>query len=171
MAVTLIAILSLLALGQSPVEDGARALLRGDYRAAAAVLRPFTEGPNADPAAQFLMAALSLSDRGGEFNQGRACALLTEAGRSTHVFAQPAMEVADSIRAEMGPGGAQFCMGGTVPEYAPGSFTLGPGHRVDINPSNVVVSYGGVETRVMTCLLYTSPSPRDRTRSRMPSSA
>ena len=24
---------------------------------------------------------------------------------------------------------------------------------------------------VMTCLLYTSPSPRDRTRSRMPSSA
>ena len=25
--------------------------------------------------------------------------------------------------------------------------------------------------RVLTCLLYTSPSPRDRTRSRMPSSA
>ena len=28
-----------------------------------------------------------------------------------------------------------------------------------------------VETQVTTCLLYTSPSPRDRTRSRMPSSA
>ena len=27
------------------------------------------------------------------------------------------------------------------------------------------------DTRVMSCLLYTSPSPRDRTRSRMPSSA
>ena len=27
------------------------------------------------------------------------------------------------------------------------------------------------ETDFMTCLLYTSPSPRDRTRSRMPSSA
>ena len=27
------------------------------------------------------------------------------------------------------------------------------------------------ETRLDTCLLYTSPSPRDRTRSRMPSSA
>ena len=26
-------------------------------------------------------------------------------------------------------------------------------------------------TRIITCLLYTSPSPRDRTRSRMPSSA
>ena len=28
-----------------------------------------------------------------------------------------------------------------------------------------------LETLVMVCLLYTSPSPRDRTRSRMPSSA
>ena len=27
------------------------------------------------------------------------------------------------------------------------------------------------DTKVVTCLLYTSPSPRDRTRSRMPSSA
>ena len=27
------------------------------------------------------------------------------------------------------------------------------------------------EARLKTCLLYTSPSPRDRTRSRMPSSA
>ena len=27
------------------------------------------------------------------------------------------------------------------------------------------------ETNVITCLLYTSPSPRDRTSSRMPSSA
>ena len=30
---------------------------------------------------------------------------------------------------------------------------------------------GRVQTFVDTCLLYTSPSPRDRTRSRMPSSA
>ena len=28
-----------------------------------------------------------------------------------------------------------------------------------------------VNTNIMDCLLYTSPSPRDRTRSRMPSSA
>ena len=28
-----------------------------------------------------------------------------------------------------------------------------------------------ISTRIMPCLLYTSPSPRDRTRSRMPSSA
>ena len=29
----------------------------------------------------------------------------------------------------------------------------------------------GIRAVVMNCLLYTSPSPRDRTRSRMPSSA
>ena len=31
--------------------------------------------------------------------------------------------------------------------------------------------WGGVGLQVTLCLLYTSPSPRDRTRSRMPSSA
>ena len=34
-----------------------------------------------------------------------------------------------------------------------------------------VVMAGGFGTRLYPCLLYTSPSPRDRTRSRMPSSA
>ena len=33
-----------------------------------------------------------------------------------------------------------------------------------------LTSYGAY-SRALTCLLYTSPSPRDRTRSRMPSSA
>ena len=38
----------------------------------------------------------------------------------------------------------------------------------------VIKNDGGVQTykvRLCDCLLYTSPSPRDRTRSRMPSSA
>ena len=33
------------------------------------------------------------------------------------------------------------------------------------------LSFYGVTDQLPTCLLYTSPSPRDRTRSRMPSSA
>ena len=42
--------------------------------------------------------------------------------------------------------------------------------------SNSALNYindinSGVYTQSNTCLLYTSPSPRDRTRSRMPSSA
>jgi len=37
-------------------------------------------------------------------------------------------------------------------------------------PEGVIVQFGG-QTPLNICLLYTSPSPRDRTRSRMPSSA
>ena len=44
------------------------------------------------------------------------------------------------------------------------NFNRSNGIEIDyVDPSNLVYSY--------TCLLYTSPSPRDRTRSRMPSSA
>ena len=35
----------------------------------------------------------------------------------------------------------------------------------------VIFGYLRAVQRYLTCLLYTSPSPRDRTRSRMPSSA
>ena len=48
-----------------------------------------------------------------------------------------------------------------------------PGDKV-INPANKSWGIGQVQSIIkdkVTCLLYTSPSPRDRTRSRMPSSA
>ena len=49
-------------------------------------------------------------------------------------------------------------------------YGLGPHKSVDEKPSG-----GGpgmvLRADVIDCLLYTSPSPRDRTRSRMPSSA
>ena len=38
--------------------------------------------------------------------------------------------------------------------------------KSDLNPDPLLTDFD-----IMTCLLYTSPSPRDRTRSRMPSSA
>ena len=53
--------------------------------------------------------------------------------------------------------------------------TISSGHAY--RPFQVVEIAGAEQTeyngqfRVLTCLLYTSPSPRDRTRSRMPSSA
>ena len=40
---------------------------------------------------------------------------------------------------------------------------------VSIKESNEITTSHGIMMK--TCLLYTSPSPRDRTRSRMPSSA
>ena len=39
------------------------------------------------------------------------------------------------------------------------------------NTNNAILSMDRYEDNLVTCLLYTSPSPRDRTRSRMPSSA
>ena len=55
-----------------------------------------------------------------------------------------------------------------VPNLAPGSYTV----RVSndgYKPSGTSVTLNANQT--IRCLLYTSPSPRDRTRSRMPSSA
>ena len=47
-----------------------------------------------------------------------------------------------------------------------GTYTLDPAHtRIGFVARHAMV------TKVRGCLLYTSPSPRDRTRSRMPSSA
>ena len=44
-------------------------------------------------------------------------------------------------------------------------------HELLENGVDVKIGYIETHGRVGTCLLYTSPSPRDRTRSRMPSSA
>ena len=54
---------------------------------------------------------------------------------------------------------------GLRPFYLTHEFTI---HDAP-NEDEIVVAIGGAPTG--RCLLYTSPSPRDRTRSRMPSSA
>ena len=46
---------------------------------------------------------------------------------------------------------------------------MGPGLNIPFYDPDKVEKVWGLEPN--TCLLYTSPSPRDRTRSRMPSSA
>ena len=48
-----------------------------------------------------------------------------------------------------------------------------PGLGEERYGTDFVTTWGGVANtaRIGACLLYTSPSPRDRTRSRMPSSA
>eukprot|EP00656_Telonema_subtile_P002086 TRINITY_DN1090_c0_g1_i4.p1 TRINITY_DN1090_c0_g1~~TRINITY_DN1090_c0_g1_i4.p1 ORF type:complete len:460 (+),score=136.49 TRINITY_DN1090_c0_g1_i4:137-1516(+) len=49
--------------------------------------------------------------------------------------------------------------------------TKNPWPNVDSHSGVLLQHYGFKEHEYYTCLLYTSPSPRDRTRSRMPSSA
>ena len=44
-------------------------------------------------------------------------------------------------------------------------------HPNENNYSGDKISVEIKKVKILTCLLYTSPSPRDRTRSRMPSSA
>ena len=48
---------------------------------------------------------------------------------------------------------------------------LGAGTMALMNTPQLAAASGKPPTRFIFCLLYTSPSPRDRTRSRMPSSA
>ena len=61
-----------------------------------------------------------------------------------------------------------FNSGGTEVETIDGA-----GHHVFVNTSSArnAVNIEVITNNTNTCLLYTSPSPRDRTRSRMPSSA
>ena len=51
--------------------------------------------------------------------------------------------------------------------FVDASFQLNPGEKCGLVGPNG----SGKTTLFRICLLYTSPSPRDRTRSRMPSSA
>ena len=57
-----------------------------------------------------------------------------------------------------------------VPDNPIIPYIEGDGIGVDITPVMQKVINAAVE-KAYGCLLYTSPSPRDRTRSRMPSSA
>ena len=83
-------------------------------------------------------------------------------------------------------GGEEFLVLEGVFQDEHGDFPVGTYVRNPINTSHTPASEPGCEIfvklwqfdngetdilRVDTCLLYTSPSPRDRTRSRMPSSA
>ena len=57
-----------------------------------------------------------------------------------------------------------------LPEQMPKDWQPIGGHEIIWHPA-VKKGYSGVSTWSRICLLYTSPSPRDMRRSRMPSSA
>ena len=74
------------------------------------------------------------------------------------------------------PSGRMNPLPPTAPKVTRGPFTRvaqGASHTCAIQASGALRCWGSCAFRdnKTTCLLYTSPSPRDRTRSRMPSSA
>ena len=60
-----------------------------------------------------------------------------------------------------------FCPSGTMANQIAVNIHTRPGDEIICDEGTHIYRYEGGGT----CLLYTSPSPRDRTRSRMPSSA
>ena len=58
-----------------------------------------------------------------------------------------------------------------VPEEFQDRVEIGSRVKVPFGPRKVMGVVTGLPAQSEHCLLYTSPSPRDRTRSRMPSSA
>ena len=71
-------------------------------------------------------------------------------------------------------GRVEFEIDGETEELGPGQMCVAlvdQPHTVRVLGDEPMTMYLSVTPHIHPCLLYTSPSPRDRTRSRMPSSA
>ena len=92
------------------------------------------------------------------------------AGEHAVVYGHPAIAVAVSLGTTVrlvrraGPTEVAGCTASVADEAIQGDPRLLPALLA-------VLPAEGIGVHIHTCLLYTSPSPRDRTRSRMPSSA
>ena len=66
--------------------------------------------------------------------------------------------------------GEEFTYRGSTEDDGAGN-TIDNGGLITFDTDQVFTNPANFEVDINVCLLYTSPSPRDRTRSRMPSSA
>jgi hypothetical protein len=153
----LLCVLTLLAMpaaAQSTTEDGIRAVLRGDYQAAARILKPLTDhGTRSDPVAQFFLAILYHTGQGVVRDELRACGLFLRSAASEHPFSQQSAALAGFAQQLLGDGAARFC----VPDERwqggpPVSFQLGPGHRIVFADTNITVTYEEREQRMLQVL-------------------
>jgi hypothetical protein len=137
---------------QSTTEDGIRAVLRGDYHAAARILRPLADATGqSDPVAQFFLAVMFETGQGVRPDLLRACGLFLAAAAKAHPFSEQSAAIAASMRAQLGDGAA-WCVADKWQGGPPESFSLGPSHRVVFADTNVTVTQGEQETR-MTILV------------------
>ena len=94
-----------------------------------------------------------------------ACEVVIDASDILVSFPDPFVEGDFEITVTAQEGSS---LDGVRAEISGGFLPLNFGSRIQFTePGNFIVSVENIRT----CLLYTSPSPRDRTRSRMPSSA
>ncbi len=132
------------AAGQSTTEDGIRAVLRGDYQAAARVLRPLADDEaRPDPVAQFFLAILYETGQGVPADMGRACRLFQRSSTREHPFSEQSAAVAAIIRDQLGGAASPLCVTDNRWRGGPSqSFALGPDHRIVFADTSIRVTYG-----------------------------
>ena len=138
------------AAAQSTTEDGIRAVLRGDYQAAARILKPLADGATQpDPAAQFFLALLYHSGLGVKPDHLRACGLFMKVAARDQPFSAQSAALAESMREQFGAG-ASLCIGDERWQGGPPqSFFLGPEHRVVFADTSITVTYRDQDERIL----------------------
>lgn len=151
---TLLTLIAVPAAAQSTTEDGIRAMLRGEYQAAARILRPLADDPGKpDPVAQFFLAFLFTAGQGVGGDQARACGLFKRAAGRAHPFTDQSSAIATLMSEQFGGGASLFCVAeeswrGDPPQ----SFILGPDHRIVFADTSITVTYGDKEARTSLLL-------------------
>ena len=142
--VCLFTMLAAPAAAQSTTEDGIRAMLRGDYQAAARILRPLADDAvRPDPVARFFLAFLYHIGRGVQFDHSRACGLFLGAATRPNPFMEQSSAIASVMQEQLGGVGSPFCvLDESWYGEPPQSFVLGPGHRIVFADTSITLDYG-----------------------------
>lgn len=133
------------AAAQSTTEDGVRAMLRGDYRAAFRILQPLADDTaHPDPVAQFFLAILT--DTGHTGDNQRACGLFLRAAARPNPFAAQSAALAAVARDQLGDGARFFCFEDEGWQGGPPlTFTLAPNHQIIYTDRSIRLIYDGKE--------------------------
>ena len=142
-----------IAFAQATAADGVQAIVRGDYEAAARILKPLAERQaQPDPIAQFFLAAMYDSGRGVPRDRFHACSLYASAASAGSPFGRAAAAIAEIIREPLTSAAlaAQMCVPTNAAPWGEplqASFTLGPNHWIRLDAGGMTVGFEGAERR------------------------